>query len=1517
MSLGISLRSLFASGHRLALLMALVVLPVLASAAVRNHYFRTLGGEEGLAQGRVMAMFQDHRGFVWVATRGELQRFDGYFFRRLDELVPQVTSPGTVLALAEDEQGVLFLGTRDSGLQRLDADRARLEPVFDPAVATATPGSRIEALVYQKGTGLWIGSSNGVGLYPTDGGPYLPIVTFEPSAEGGESEHVNALTLDSDGQLWVATNRSLQRIDTQQRVSVRFSDRPAQALSLGSAGELWIGAQAGVYRKPRGATTIERIWPARLPETGPQSCCQVQSLVQAPDGALWLAVHEGNVWRLDPELGESEVVPSNPWIEGMLVERDVRQLMIDRSNLLWLGGSSRGISTTSLDGEAFRSVFDLDPSHDTLSGNVILSILEAEDGVLWLGTEDGLRRYDPTRDRFRAARSVAPMTQHGGSLRISGIAEAGDETLWLASQNGLYRFNPETWQAEAVDLGADASTLNLRAMTRMRDGSLWLASTGRGLMRFEPLTGLTTAIPVNAAQDGADQQSNVTSIVQDSRSRIWVGWRDGLGLFDSEGHHLRTIHHLRGQSDSLSSDMVNAVFESRDGTVWIGTDRGVDQVVEGTDGQLRFVALPMGGRQVAVQAIVEDGNGALWISTNSDLFKVDRGDGSVVHFGQSDGLRTLTTNTGAVARLGDGQLAFGGIRGLTLVDPQRAAPSRFDAPVALVWTAFGRSAPTTIAGQIPKIEIPFEERIVQMGFASLDFAAPKQNLFSYRLEGFDEKFTAPDPRPWVLYTNLAPGQYTLRVRASNHGGVWSSNELQVPITILPPWWRSLWAYVVYGLLSLLAVMFLVMALRRRAEQRMALLQQVREREDRLRLSLWGAGDSFWDWDLRSNHIQRIGSDRLLHGPTEQTVSVADWRENAIHPDDLPRVQQLLHDHLAGRSDAYESEHRIRNARGEWTWVRARGKVVGRDTEGNPLRIAGTARDVSASRQADRERRIASEVLRSMGEAVAVFDLNFRFASVNPAFLRITAYREQDVLGMPDSLLESNRHPPEFFHRMHESLESKGHYRGEVWLHRADGDELLSWVEIAEILDEAGVRTHFVAVFNDITDKKRIEQELRYLANYDTLTGLPNRSLLSERLARAVVRARRTGNKVAVLFLDLDHFKLINDSLGHAAGDRILKATAARLLGVVGSSGTVARLGGDDFTVVMEDVQDYEGVIAMASAMIAAFGAPVLHEAHGEVTVSPSIGIAMYPDHAQVPVDLLKFADAAMYRAKDRGRNTFQFFDESMDSEIRRRANMMSALRRALDRNEFHLVFQPRQSLFDDRIVGVEALLRWNSEEFGSVPPSVFIPLAEENGMILPIGEWVMEQACRTLCHWQSQGIGPASIAVNVSVLQLLRGDLPATVARVLASTGLPASGLELEITESVAMANAEQTISVLRELKRLGVGIVIDDFGTGYSSLIYLKRFPIDTLKIDREFVGDLTRDPDDEAIVTTIITMAHSLGLNVVAEGVETREQLGYLRERKCDEIQGYLLSRPLPEAECLQFIRAWASRHDSHTLS
>jgi diguanylate cyclase (GGDEF)-like protein/PAS domain S-box-containing protein len=712
-----------------------------------------------------------------------------------------------------------------------------------------------------------------------------------------------------------------------------------------------------------------------------------------------------------------------------------------------------------------------------------------------------------------------------------------------------------------------------------------------------------------------------------------------------------------------------------------------------------------------------------------------------------------------------------------------------------------------------------------------------------------------------------------------------------------------------GLLSLaLLLMWLLWWVgRKRRVQEAGLLAEIRERESRLNLALWGSGDEFWDWNIRENTLYRLGANQLLGQGSQESLSTDDWRNQSVHPDDLPRVQKLLQEHIVGHTDVYESEHRIRNARGEWIWVRSRGKVVERDATGAPLRMAGTARDITAIRRAERERRVALEVLRSMSEAVGVIDIDFRFISVNPAFSRITGYSEEEVIGQNSQLLDSSQHSSDFYRRVRDILERTGHWAGEMWQKRKDSEEFLGWIEMSEVRDAQGLRSHFVAVVNDITDKKRAEQELRYLANYDTLTGLPNRALLSERLGRAIVRARRQETRVAVLFLDLDRFKDINDSLGHAAGDRLLKAAATRIQATVGASDTVARLGGDEFTVVLEDVESLPAVERMAREILSAFSIPLEVDDRHEVSITPSLGISLYPDHALVPTDLLKFSDTAMYQAKAEGRNTYQIYNETMDAESRRRATILASLRKALDRGEFRLVYQPRMALADGRITGVEALLRWHSAELGEISPVTFIPLAEESGLVLSIGEWVMQEACETLKRWRSQGLNEISVGINVSVLQLLRGDLPGHLRRVLEQTGVPANRVELEVTESMVMQNAEQTTHVLNEMRAIGVSLAIDDFGTGYSSLVYLKRLPIDTLKIDKEFIGDLTRDPDDEAITATVITIGHSLGLNVIAEGVETEQQLAYLREQGCDEIQGFWLSTPLDANRCLTFIRNW----------
>ena len=441
------------------------------------------------------------------------------------------------------------------------------------------------------------------------------------------------------------------------------------------------------------------------------------------------------------------------------------------------------------------------------------------------------------------------------------------------------------------------------------------------------------------------------------------------------------------------------------------------------------------------------------------------------------------------------------------------------------------------------------------------------------------------------------------------------------------------------------------------------------------------------------------------------------------------------------------------------------------------------------------------------------------------------------------------------------------------------------------------------LLHDLEERKRVEQSIRHIAHHDALTGLPNRSLFRDRLTHAMAQADRYHQKLAVMFLDLDRFKAINDTLGHNVGDQLLKIAAERLRSCVRDSDTVARLGGDEFTVIVEDIVEDHDAAAVAQKILDTLSQPFNLYGH-EVFISVSVGVTLYPSDDENADNLLRNADSAMYRAKEFGRNNFQFYVAEMNIKARERLMLESSLRRALDRNEFMLYYQPRVSLQSGRVIGAEALLRWRHPELGLVPPSEFIPILDETGMIIPVGDWALREACRQNREWQDMGLPPIRVAVNLSVRQFMQKDLADTVVRALEAANLSAEHLEVEITEDLFLEHNQTNIITLARLKNMGIHISIDDFGTGYSSLSYLKRLPIDTLKIDQSFVRDIG-DPDNKAIASAIIAMASSLRLNVLAEGVETDEQLAFLRAQGCNEIQGFSFSHPLPAEDFAQLLR------------
>jgi diguanylate cyclase (GGDEF)-like protein/PAS domain S-box-containing protein len=495
--------------------------------------------------------------------------------------------------------------------------------------------------------------------------------------------------------------------------------------------------------------------------------------------------------------------------------------------------------------------------------------------------------------------------------------------------------------------------------------------------------------------------------------------------------------------------------------------------------------------------------------------------------------------------------------------------------------------------------------------------------------------------------------------------------------------------------------------------------------------------------------------------------------------------------------------------------------------------------------------------------------------------------------------------PNRMDELRQMLEEKGTVRGaEIEVYRRDRTKKWVLMSLRAVRDIDGNTVLNEGIVEDISDRKVAEEQVQFLAYYDALTGLPNRSLLRDRLSQALASARRRKDKVALLFLDLDRFKDINDSLGHSAGDLLLKEVAERLKRWAREQDTVARLGGDEFLIVLADVKDIPGAAVAAERLMDAMTAEFVVQGH-PLMVNCSLGISIFPEHGADGETLIKNADAAMYSAKDYGRNNFQFFTGDMNSEVVERLTLENSLRLALEKKELFLVYQPQMDIATGRITGLEALLRWQHPELGLVPPDKFIRIAENSGLIVPIGEWVLRTACSQVRKWQDEGLLAVPVAVNVSAVQFRQEGFRKLIDRVLRETGLAPEYLELELTESLLLSNADVTLSVLRGLKTMGLKLAIDDFGTGYSSFSYLKHFPVSKLKIDRSFVRDVAVNPDDAAITTAIISMAKSLNLKVIAEGVEDEAQMSFLRAHQCDEIQGYYFSKPLAPEEAADRLR------------
>lgn len=543
---------------------------------------------------------------------------------------------------------------------------------------------------------------------------------------------------------------------------------------------------------------------------------------------------------------------------------------------------------------------------------------------------------------------------------------------------------------------------------------------------------------------------------------------------------------------------------------------------------------------------------------------------------------------------------------------------------------------------------------------------------------------------------------------------------------------------------------------------------------------------------------------------------------------------------------------------------------------------------------ERQAKMAEKIFDNSIEGIVLTDRNVRIQEVNKTFTEVTGYEPSDVIGKTPSMLKSGYHDRDFYNEMWASLKRSGMWQGQIYNRRKNGEVYPEWLSIYSIKNKDGEVINYIGLFSDLTEKRMTQEQIHQLTHYDALTGLPNRLLFMERLKQSLVISRRKEMNLAVLFLDLDGFKKVNDSLGHDAGDLLLQEIAGRLKMFMRESDTVCRLGGDEFTVIIEGYHTIGDIITVVQKILKNLAEPV-HIGERMVYVTASIGISIYPDDGHDIQELIKNADTAMYAAKDKGKNRYEFYDYEMNRKTLERLTLEACIHRAFDEQQYMVYYQPKIDLRTGKVCGAEALIRWNHPQFGFIPPSQFIPLAEETGMIVPIGEWVIRRVCSDMVTWQREGLVPVPVSINLSAVQFRDPNLVKVIDTIIGQSGIAPVLLDMELTESMLMDDVQKSIAMMRQLRDIGIALSIDDFGTGYSSLKYLKRFPVKTLKIDKSFIDNLPTDEEDKAIAKAVIDLAYNLGMDVIAEGIERQDQIDFLIVNGCYKGQGFYFSKAI----------------------
>lgn len=1457
---------------------SLLVCSSVHSACAANLVQRVFTDRDGLEATSVRALTLDDHGFIWAATEQGLYRVSNSKVRRIDKNGSEMRLADefitTVINIARDK--LLVSTTAATYLYDISENQftqmgsAELFPHF-------SGGFLISAS--RKNAQEWrLLMSNGQ-IY--DLSPASLSLTLVSQLPANRDLPWRKILNRPDQQILVAGQHQLWLLDSagQKIVDYQWTEAMGNILDVleDAQQRIWIASSRGVYRVDLQSRQI-----APVPELPDWTV----AMAQDPRGEIWLSTRAGLLkWSPDSHQVDNyqQKLKTQANMENLLA------MMFDKSGLLWVGGSGDGLALLASQPEFILDTYTNEPPYE-LADAMVWSVFGSDEG-LWIGTSS--LSFVPQDKQRAVSVAIEGLKPHES---IYDIAEFVDHYLLVSTTSGLFVVDKQTltgvsfakW-SQGSDLFKHKLIYNTYLDPKL-SGRFWFA-TATGLYFWEQ--GLLEPQPFNidgpTGNTAEPKRPTIRMVYRSSDGKLWLSGRNVFGYVDE----LNRFQDQRGLFSALSSEpSINQIAEIDPGVMWFGSyEWGLFEYRLATKELISLTSQ----WQVNCTSVffIQKTTNANIVSCANSLIRQVRETGKIAVFNQRDGLISNEINESAYFYFPTSGLYIGTPEGVMRLDVDTLS-NRITQDHLMLESVSVYYDNHTQVSLLPKTMKVIEPgaNMVSLQITNLDYLDDSPIRLKYRLrhQGEDDNYVLLQGESQVNLAGLAAGNYVLDM-LSQTNGVWLDEPFSYTFTVQQHWWLSQTFKGLLLLLFSLVAFSLVLYRQRQINAFKQMNLALTESDDRLRQSLRGSDSDLWEWHKNTQLFHLDNRDAVLGSHSNEVIfSMADL---PVHPEDREQAQAQWNSLLAGEIDRFEAEYRYRHRGGHWGWLRVRGRPVGRNKQTNEIeRVAGIYSDITVQRQLEDEVNLLAKAFGNTSEGVLILDVEERIRVANNAAQQIIGMAADELIGQ---LFTQFVPVNGGFDADIKLLLKDGHWTGERDLICAQDQIRPAWLNVSVMQGVNGATTHYVVVFSDMTERRRTEADLRQLANFDVLTGLPNRTLLYSRLSQSIQLAEQTGEKLALMFLDLDRFKHVNDSHGHGMGDALLIEAANRLKSCLSNEHLLCRFGGDEFVILLRHANSIDDINVIAEQLLAKIVAPFKLSGR-EFYISTSIGISIWPDDGLQLETMIKNADLAMYHAKEEGRGNFKYYSSERNAQALYHLRLEADLRKAIEREEFELYFQPQIDILrGDKLIGMEALIRWHHPQEGFIRPDIFIKVAEACGLIVDIDRWVLRQACLHGAKWVNSYTEPFKLSVNISAVHFRQPDFIDGVQKILQETQIPTSFLGLEITEGVLMKELHVAKAHLTQLKALGIEVAIDDFGTGYSSLAYLRHFNVNSLKIDRSFLIDIATNKADQAIVSSIIELARNLKLTVVAEGVETLEQLEQVFSRGCYIIQGYYFAKPM----------------------